>query len=141
MKITNVAKTIVLDASGRVLLIRRAFDDEHRPGEWDLPGGGANEGESPVIAAMREAEEETGIKLHEAGMRLVYTMTKMSSDRGGSVNRFAYATSLPGEQVPRLSHEHVEYQWLPIEEALREFRHPVYGAALRYAVDNGLLEF
>ncbi len=53
------AGAIVIDRLGRVLLVRRG-----RPpaaGEWTLPGGHVEEGESPEAAAVRELREETAI--------------------------------------------------------------------------------
>ena len=35
------------------------------PGHWDLPGGGREDGESPVACAVREVEEEFGISIAE----------------------------------------------------------------------------
>jgi 8-oxo-dGTP diphosphatase len=48
------ASGVILDADGRVLLCRRADT-----GQWNLPGGGLEAGESPWEAAAREVKEET----------------------------------------------------------------------------------
>jgi 8-oxo-dGTP diphosphatase len=50
---------VVLDAEGRVLLARRA----HEPlkGEWSLPGGAVEVGETLEEAVAREILEETGV--------------------------------------------------------------------------------
>ncbi|MPY66695.1 NUDIX domain-containing protein [Deinococcus sp. SDU3-2] len=42
--------------SGEVLLVRRGDN-----GRWDVPGGGAQPGETPEQAARRELREETGL--------------------------------------------------------------------------------
>lgn len=44
-----------------VLLQRRAADLAHHPGQVSFPGGGLDPGETPEQAALREAEEETGL--------------------------------------------------------------------------------
>ena len=50
---------VVLDGAGHVLLARRA----HEPlkGEWSLPGGGVELGETLEAAVAREVLEETGL--------------------------------------------------------------------------------
>lgn len=50
------ADAAVIDAEGRLLLIRRADD-----GKWAMPGGALEVGETPAEGAVREALEETGV--------------------------------------------------------------------------------
>jgi 8-oxo-dGTP pyrophosphatase MutT (NUDIX family) len=52
-----------------VLLQRRAADLSHHPGQVSFPGGGLDSGETPEQAALREAEEETG--LDAAGVEVI----------------------------------------------------------------------
>jgi 8-oxo-dGTP diphosphatase len=47
---------VIVDDEGNVLLLRRAYP----PGDWVLPGGNREVGESPVETAVREVAEETG---------------------------------------------------------------------------------
>ena len=57
----RVAAVALVDLRGRLLLQER---DEHAPVDpekWSLVGGGIEEGESDVEAALRELEEETGL--------------------------------------------------------------------------------
>jgi 8-oxo-dGTP pyrophosphatase MutT (NUDIX family) len=46
-----------------VLLTRRGSRLNDHPGQWALPGGRVDEGETPLEAAMREVEEEVGLSL------------------------------------------------------------------------------
>lgn len=48
---------LVLDRQDRVLLVNPAYDCK----AWQLPGGGAHQGETLASAAARELEEETGL--------------------------------------------------------------------------------
>jgi putative (di)nucleoside polyphosphate hydrolase len=57
----------VLDAAGRVLLLRRA---DH-PEAWQLPQGGLEPGETPAAAAWRELAEETGLSKADVELETV----------------------------------------------------------------------
>lgn len=45
----------------RVLLCRMSADSA-TPGRWTLPGGGVDHGEDPAQTAVRELQEETGLR-------------------------------------------------------------------------------
>lgn len=52
---------LVRDASGRVLMVKRA-EGATRPGLWSIPAGYMDYGEEVREAAARELEEETGLE-------------------------------------------------------------------------------
>jgi len=52
---------VVHDAAGRLLLVRRA--NEPGRGQWSLPGGRVEPGESDASAVARELREETGLEV------------------------------------------------------------------------------
>lgn len=49
------------DERGEILLTERAHDMRSHPGQVSFPGGMIDPGETPVEAALREAEEEIGV--------------------------------------------------------------------------------
>jgi ADP-ribose pyrophosphatase YjhB (NUDIX family) len=55
------ACALLVDALGRILLTRRAW--EPYAGMWDLPGGFLQEDEHPLDALRRELAEETGLEV------------------------------------------------------------------------------
>jgi 8-oxo-dGTP pyrophosphatase MutT (NUDIX family) len=50
------------DGTALLLTLRAARLRAHR-GQWALPGGRCDEGETPVMAALRELQEELGLEL------------------------------------------------------------------------------
>ena len=70
-------RIIIID-DRRVLLVSHWY----APWAWTLPGGGVNSGETPELAASREAYEETGFKINSiAGEIGTYTGSMGRRDR------------------------------------------------------------
>ncbi len=91
-----------------VLLVRA-----RRKRRWQLPGGGLKRRESPVEAARREVEEETGIEV-----RIVaFTGSYRRSDGSRAVVFAGVAPARCAPAGPR--HEIREQRWVPHAEALR----------------------
>ncbi|MER7335007.1 MULTISPECIES: NUDIX domain-containing protein [unclassified Micromonospora] len=58
----SAVRVVVLDADDRVLLFHTRDPDHPRLGTWwEVPGGGADPGETYLDTAVRELREETGI--------------------------------------------------------------------------------
>lgn len=60
-----VVAVALIDGAGRILLQRRRMGGEHG-GLWEFPGGKVEAEETPQIAALREIEEELGVRLDAA---------------------------------------------------------------------------
>lgn len=102
---------------GRVLLLRRSAKDEHRPGEWCLPGGKAEDGEDFEAAARREAVEEAGDCTFDGMCEIERTRTAHDWEHA------TFGVPVKDEFTPKLSDEHDDFRWAPITE-LPENTHP-----------------
>ena len=104
---------LVVVGDGGFLLLHYAA------GHWDFPKGHIEMGESPEEAALRELEEETGIKealiLSGFEERIQYFFKREGKTVVKGVVFFAARTAV--DKV-RLSSEHQGFVWLPFEEAL-----------------------
>ncbi|RWZ78888.1 MAG: NUDIX hydrolase [Candidatus Microsaccharimonas sossegonensis] len=142
--IESVAKTVVVNGKNEALVLtigdyKARPDKSHTP---DLPGGQIEiaDGESEMIGAIREAEEEAGIVLKPEEMTLAYTKTRSYKDENKSVSFFLYIAHLDYTPEVVISWEHEKYEWVPIDHLLKTktFR-PFYKEGIEYAFDNKLL--
>jgi len=87
---------VVIPSEGRVVLIRRG--GEPFRGQWALPGGFVEVGETVEQAALREAAEETGLAVELAGLVGVYSDPERDP-RGHNVSVAFLARVLSGDLV------------------------------------------
>lgn len=96
------------------ILVLRAYKN------WDFPKGLVEEGEEPLVAAKREATEETGLTELDFPFGDAYRETLPYA--GGKVARY-YLAETPEEVVTLpISHalgrpEHHEWRWVSFDEA------------------------
>jgi dihydroneopterin triphosphate diphosphatase len=113
---------VILTSSGQVLrLLRR-----EPPGFWQSVTGSLWEGETPLKAALREVREETGLDadagLADSGIVNRYPIHPAWRHRYapavGENVEYVFSLTLPETMDVSLSpEEHLEYRWLPREQA------------------------
>lgn len=125
---------IVRNDDGDVLLVRRLDT-----GDWELPGGRVDPGESAVDALVREVEEEAGLVVDASGVAGIYTDPNhvVRSGTDGEVRQpFAicfHASARPGTPRPDL-HETADARWWPV----RDLDHLPMQPAVRRRLRDGL---
>ena len=64
------ASAVIVNEAGQVLLVQESTPPVH--GKYNLPGGHVEQGESPIAAAVREAEEEVGLAVTPTSLIGIY---------------------------------------------------------------------
>jgi mutator protein MutT len=72
MRIIVTGGAVIRDSENRILLQRRSDY-----GNWGLPGGGMNAGESIEETMVRETLEETGLEVNQYELYAVYSGPRM----------------------------------------------------------------
>lgn len=98
-------KAVIVD-QGRVLLLA------NDRGEWELPGGRLDSGESEVEALVREIDEELGVAA-TVGRRLGEEPFEVIPGR--TVRIVSYGCEIDGANGLRLSGEHRALLWVPAD--------------------------
>jgi 8-oxo-dGTP diphosphatase len=133
-----VAKAVVLDDSGKFLLLTRSDTHPTLAGFFDLPGGMIEKYEEPGEAVEREILEETGLEVTE--VRVMYATTQLIG--GKSYPTLLYRAKVSGTlPTVTISWEHKAYEWAELNR-LAEVEPqlaPTYREALEYIRQNDIL--
>ena len=94
----KVAKVVVINGSGHVLMLKRSDYVDKFAGEWDLPGGHIQVGEDFETGMRREVKEETNLSIGKCTF-----IEKIE-------NLDFYWCEYPEKPI-KLSHEHTEFRF------------------------------
>lgn len=108
----RAAHILVFNAKAEVFVQRRAWWKECQPGRWDTSAAGhLDAGEDYAVAAVRELEEELGLRA-ETGLRFLCRLEAGPETGNEFVNVYSFVT----EQEPRPDpHEIIEGRWCAAE--------------------------
>ncbi|MED4603426.1 NUDIX domain-containing protein [Paenibacillus validus] len=98
---------------GKLLMLRRT-NTGYEDGKFSLVAGKLDGGEEVKQAAIREAEEEIGIRLHPDNLEVVLVMHRMS-DSGEWVDFFLRVNAWEGEPFNNEPEKCSEMAWFPLE--------------------------
>ncbi len=141
MKVEVVAKAIVVNGNGGVLLLRRSKTAPRRALQWDLPGGMVDDGdETYAHACAREIGEETGLIVQPSDLALFRAESATSTDGNNiPITWLYYAVRLPQTPEVKLSFEHDQFKWLSFDEAIKFSDYDRQVRTLEYIRNNKLL--
>ncbi len=114
----RVGVGMVVLREGEVLLVKRGHEPSF--GMWSIPGGLVELGETAEAAALREVEEECGVKVELRG--LVGVVDRIFRDATGKIQYHYvlvdyWGTLRSGE--PRAGSDALDVRWVPVAELSR----------------------
>ncbi|MGJ5696098.1 NUDIX domain-containing protein [Streptomyces sp. SID7815] len=112
--IRYTADVVVTTTDGYVLLIERGWDPHQ--GQWALPGGHVEPGETSCAAAARELAEEAGVYAAPEELTQVGTWDDPARDPRGRYVTVAYQlTVIPGTSA-EAGDDAVNVRWWPLAD-------------------------
>ena len=103
------ADCVVTDNEDRLLLVQRG--NEPFKGCWALPGGFMEMDETLEHCAVRELEEETGLRVEESALRLVGIFSTPGRDPRGRTVTAVYAVQYHGAAAPQAGDDAAALRW------------------------------
>ena len=100
------AHAVITDAAHRVLLLKATYGAL----SWGLPGGALEPGETIHECVRRECLEELGLEIDVRCLTGVYFHAAVNS------HAFIFRAALAADAQVRLSAEHSEWRWCPLDE-------------------------
>ncbi|MGD2158354.1 MAG: NUDIX domain-containing protein [Anaerolineales bacterium] len=104
---------LFLIREGRILLLRR-FNTGYEDGNYSVPAGHLDGGESVRDAAVREALEEIGVEIRQQDLNFAGVMHRNSDDE--RVDFFLEVKTWMGEPSIMEPEKSDDLQWLPIQD-------------------------
>lgn len=121
MKHSTSAGGVILNQKGQILLIMEGNDF------WGLPKGRVKKNETLLKTAIREIEEESGLrKLSELGslgnyQRHPYSLGTEDKTERKTIHLFLFKTN---ESLPLQNRENNKTSWFPLHEVVNKLTHP-----------------
>jgi 8-oxo-dGTP pyrophosphatase MutT (NUDIX family) len=100
---------LLLVRDDEVLLSKRRGN--YGDGQWHLPAGKVEAGESAPAAAIREAHEEVGVRIAEEDLRFAHALHARGKDVAPRMGLFFEVRTWSGEPVNREPDKCYELKW------------------------------
>lgn len=111
----------------------------YRKGKWDLPKGKLDDCEKAKTCALREVEEETGVRVKKPGDKICSTY-HIYSNNGGKpylkkTSWYKMRAENPAELRPQIEEDITEVRWLGLSElgVVKENTYPLILDVLSFA--------
>lgn len=107
------SNAIVINKNNEILLVKRSLDDPAFPGNWELPGGEIEYGETIQESLQRELQEECGLSIE---VRQPLTVNYFYIEKIQYFEFTFFCKNIKDSYEVVLSNEHSEYIWINFNE-------------------------
>ena len=101
---------------GKILILKRAKEEDPLKNYWDFPGGTLEDGEQPILGARREAREETGLALNDLQLFCCVSNLNALKNKQFITLIFLGEMDVDPEDIKLNRHEHNEFRWIGLNE-------------------------
>lgn len=110
--VTHFATGIAVFQDGKLLVVRRVAHDDFLAGEWELPGGGVDVGESIEQGAVRELKEETNLEVEK--MIGTFEGFDYTTPKKPKVRQINFKVSVKPGDISLIEHD--MFKWITVNE-------------------------
>ena len=104
--------TWIMNSNGEFLIQKRTPNKKNFPNKWSQTGGGVDEGETTLEAALRECSEELGISINPDNMELILSFKR----KYDFVDVWLVKQDLKIEELILQEDEVSEVKWATVDE-------------------------
>jgi 8-oxo-dGTP diphosphatase len=119
------ASGLIVNKSGKFLLIKRSETDDFLPGYFGLPGGGTEFNEHPVEGLKREIAEECGLTVEISHPLTAFSFVMPHEGVEKHTVEIVYLCKLTKRQKVNLSFEHCGYKWVNFSQIEKVKLNPI----------------
>ena len=113
----------IINNKKQILLQKRSANKRFNPNKWALCAGHVDADEELEIAAIREIEEEIGIKISIEELHLLEKMEIKKRDNNSHITRYYYVMCNEDESEFRIQEDELsEVKWFDIDDIIDMIR-------------------
>ncbi len=110
---TYFAVTGVVRNKGKILILKKSFDDYNYPNKWSFCSGYVKEFESAEDTVLREIKEETGLSAKIKNIGKIFPA--VDKNKGKTWIVMPFLCEVKSRSI-KLDHENVDFRWISINE-------------------------